>query len=113
MILSKLIFSAVAEAGKKEMTLQSCRWATKYSKSAMILSKLFFSAVAEAGKKGDDLTKLFFKEEYMLNHTIGELWRFVFYIVKVHLIELWSKTYVSVKSKGAYPPHPNAKSLGI
>lgn len=32
-----------------------------------------FTAVAEAGKKGDDLTKLFFKEEYMLNNAIGEL----------------------------------------
>lgn len=32
-----------------------------------------FAAVAEAGKKGDDLTKLFFKEEYMLNYAIGEL----------------------------------------
>lgn len=32
-----------------------------------------FTAVAEAGKKGDDLTKLFFKEEYMLNYAIGEL----------------------------------------
>lgn len=30
-------------------------------------------AVAEAGKKGDDLTKLFFKEEYMLNYAIGTL----------------------------------------
>ena len=32
-----------------------------------------FTAVAEAGEKGDDLTKLFFKEEYMLNYAIGEL----------------------------------------
>ena len=32
-----------------------------------------FTAVAEAGKKRDDLTKLFFKEEYMLNYAIGEL----------------------------------------
>lgn len=30
-------------------------------------------AVAEAGKKGDDLTKVFFKEEYMLNYAIGTL----------------------------------------
>ncbi|XP_068715350.1 3-hydroxyisobutyryl-CoA hydrolase, mitochondrial-like isoform X1 [Montipora foliosa] len=30
-------------------------------------------AVAEAGQKGDDLTKLFFKEEYMLNYAIGTL----------------------------------------
>lgn len=40
-------------------------------KKLKILSK--FTAVAEAGQKGDDLTKLFFKEEYMLNHTIGKL----------------------------------------
>ena len=31
------------------------------------------SAVAEAGQKGDDLTKMFFKEEYALNYAIGEL----------------------------------------
>jgi len=30
-------------------------------------------AIAEAGQKGDDLTKVFFKEEYMLNHAIGTL----------------------------------------
>ena len=30
------------------------------------------SAVAEAGHKGDDLTKMFFKEEYALNYVIGE-----------------------------------------
>ncbi|KAL9967456.1 hypothetical protein ACROYT_G025678 [Oculina patagonica] len=30
-------------------------------------------AIAEAGKKGDELTKVFFKEEYMLNHAIGTL----------------------------------------
>lgn len=30
-------------------------------------------AVAEAGKKGDELTKIFFKEEYMLNFAIGTL----------------------------------------
>lgn len=30
-------------------------------------------AVAEAGQKGDDLTKVFFKEEYMLNYAIGML----------------------------------------
>ena len=35
-----------------------------------LLSKL--TAVADAGKKGDELTKLFFKEEYMLNYAIGE-----------------------------------------
>lgn len=36
-----------------------------------VLSK--FTAIAEAGKKGDELTKVFFKEEYMLNYAIGEL----------------------------------------
>ncbi|XP_029200194.1 3-hydroxyisobutyryl-CoA hydrolase, mitochondrial-like isoform X2 [Acropora millepora] len=30
-------------------------------------------AVAEAGQKGDDLTKMFFKEEYALNYAIGTL----------------------------------------
>ncbi|XP_022799020.1 3-hydroxyisobutyryl-CoA hydrolase, mitochondrial-like [Stylophora pistillata] len=30
-------------------------------------------AVAEAGKKGDNLTKVFFKEEYLLNYAIGTL----------------------------------------
>lgn len=30
-------------------------------------------AIANAGKKGDSLTRLFFKEEYTLNHTIGTL----------------------------------------
>ncbi|XP_020624992.1 3-hydroxyisobutyryl-CoA hydrolase, mitochondrial-like [Orbicella faveolata] len=30
-------------------------------------------AVADAGKKGDELTKIFFKEEYMLNYAIGKL----------------------------------------
>ncbi|KAJ7371315.1 hypothetical protein OS493_026960 [Desmophyllum pertusum] len=30
-------------------------------------------AIAEAGKKGDSLTKVFFKEEYMLNYAIGTL----------------------------------------
>lgn len=33
-----------------------------------------FIAVAEAGKKGDDLTQIFFKEEYMLNYVIGKLY---------------------------------------
>lgn len=33
-----------------------------------------FTEVAEAGKRGDDLSKLFFREEYMLNYAIGELW---------------------------------------
>lgn len=32
-----------------------------------------FTEVAEAGKRGGDLSKLFFKEEYMLNYAIGEL----------------------------------------
>ena len=31
----------------------------------------FLTAVADAGLKGEDLTKDFFREEYMLNHTIG------------------------------------------
>ena len=31
----------------------------------------FHTAVADAGLKGEDLTKDFFREEYMLNHTIG------------------------------------------
>lgn len=30
-------------------------------------------AIAEAGKKGDDLTKTFFRDEYILNHKIGTL----------------------------------------
>ena len=30
-------------------------------------------AIAEAGKRGEDLTKTFFKEEYMLNYQIGTL----------------------------------------
>lgn len=30
-------------------------------------------AVAEAGQRGDDLTKMFFKEEYALNYAIGTL----------------------------------------
>lgn len=30
-------------------------------------------AIAEAGQKGGDLTKVFFREEYMLNHAIGTL----------------------------------------
>jgi len=30
-------------------------------------------AVADAGKKGDELIKIFFKEEYMLNYAIGKL----------------------------------------
>lgn len=34
---------------------------------------VFFSAVTEAGKVGDDLSKNFFKEEYILNYKIGEL----------------------------------------
>lgn len=33
-----------------------------------------FTEVAAAGKRGGDLSKLFFKEEYMLNYAIGELW---------------------------------------
>ena len=33
-----------------------------------------FTEVAEAGKRGGDLSKLFFREEYMLNYAIGELW---------------------------------------
>ena len=28
-------------------------------------------AIAEAGKKGEDLTKAFFRDEYILNHKIG------------------------------------------
>ena len=43
------------------------------SKSQQMLFVSKFIAVAEAGKKGDELTKLFFKEEYMLNYAIGKL----------------------------------------
>ena len=44
------------------------------SKSQKILFVSKFIAVAEAGKKGDELTKMFFKEEYMLNYAIGKLY---------------------------------------
>lgn len=44
------------------------------SKSQQMLFVSKFIAVAEAGEKGDDLTKIFFKEEYMLNYVIGKLY---------------------------------------
>ena len=55
----------------------TCFCADKLKFSVLSLWKLLskFSAVAEAGQKGDDLTKVFFKEEYMLNYAIGERWK--------------------------------------
>lgn len=48
-----------------------------------------FTEVAEAGKRGGDLSKLFFKEEYMLNYAIGELW-FEVKTILMHSLESFS-----------------------
>ena len=49
-----------------------------------------FTEVAEAGKRGGDLSKLFFKEEYMLNYAIGELW-FEVKTILIHSLDSLSK----------------------
>ena len=38
-----------------------------------LFSQSFVLAVTDAGKVGDDLSKNFFREEYILNHAIGTL----------------------------------------
>lgn len=50
---------------------QVCRFHKKCDLLGICVSVI--SAVAEAGQKGDDLTKMFFKEEYALNYAIGKL----------------------------------------
>lgn len=39
----------------------------------MMFMIIVISAIAEAGLRGEDLPKDFFREEYMLNYTIGEI----------------------------------------
>jgi len=49
-----------------------CLWSFDIILNKFTVKLMKFTEVAEAGKRGGDLSKLFFKEEYMLNYAIGE-----------------------------------------